>query len=45
MDDSAGRGGTFLLTMVAGIVQRMAVPCKTEKTREERGGGQRGCKT
>jgi hypothetical protein len=42
MDDSAGRGGTFLLTVIAGIVRRMAVPCKTEKTRGERGGGSAG---
>jgi hypothetical protein len=38
MDDSAGRGGTFLLTVVAGVVRRTAVPCKMEKTLGKREG-------
>jgi hypothetical protein len=37
MDDSTGRGGTFLLTVVTRVVRRMAVPCKTEKTRGGKG--------
>jgi hypothetical protein len=43
MDDLVGRGGTFLLTVVAGVMsieRRMAVPCKMEKTMG--GGGQQG---
>jgi hypothetical protein len=37
MDDPARRGGTFLLTVVTGVVRRMVVPCKTKKTRDEGG--------
>jgi hypothetical protein len=35
MDDPAGRGGTFLLTVVTEVVsvrQRTTIPCKMEKT-------------
>jgi hypothetical protein len=35
MDDPAGRGGTFLLTVVTEVMsvgQRTAIPCKMEKT-------------
>jgi hypothetical protein len=43
MDDLVGRGGTFLLTVVAGVMsieRRMGVPCKMEKTMG--GGGSAG---